>query len=126
MYQQFTRQAQSPAQVDWLLTRSPSRQNDSMLDGLTVTWASRLGTKKIPLELLRSYPRLANRIALCWKDPVLVARLLDSLLQDRRGGRRGFPAVIKAELLKLRSEFRIPESEAVKNDPWKLLATSDR
>lgn len=52
--------------------------------------------------LAKRFPHVVNRLAACWTAPFDVIDLLDELLLDRRGGRRGFPADALAELLALR------------------------
>jgi hypothetical protein len=46
---------------------------------------------------------VANRLALCWGDPVLTERLFRDLLNPRRGMhlRKGFPPLVQRELLTL-------------------------
>jgi len=51
--------------------------------------------------LCRHYPRLANRIAARWDDTRAVGHLLTELTIDRRGGRRGFPPPVAADILRL-------------------------
>jgi hypothetical protein len=41
---------------------------------------------------------VANAIAESWEDVPLCTRVLDHMLNDYRGGRRGFPATVQAEL----------------------------
>ena len=68
-----------------------------------------------PERLCARYPRVANRLALCWAELDLTERLFDDLLNDRRGGRRGFPAPVLVELRALREVHvarRPPEPEA--------------
>ena len=48
------------------------------------------------------FPHVVNRLSECWSAPARVVDVLDELLVDRRGGRRGFPADALAELLTLR------------------------
>ena len=48
------------------------------------------------------YPRLANRLALCWDDAALAARVLDNLVVDKRRNRAGFPPEVSQELIHLR------------------------
>ena len=111
--------------TDWSSERSPPRSVDVQLGALAIAWAGRLSREIHPTELIELYPRVANRLALCWNDPVLAGRLLDSLIKDRRGGRKGFPAPVQQELVRLRRLF--PDEKSV--DPaghWGLLATSDR
>jgi len=52
---------------------------------------------------LRVYPRIANRLALACNDPQAIRDVLNDVLIDRRGGRRGFPPSVLSELLKFRS-----------------------
>lgn len=54
-----------------------------------------------PVELCLQYPRIANRLALAWLDTVLAKRVLEDVLADRRGGRRGFPEEVADELSRL-------------------------
>jgi hypothetical protein len=92
------------AVADPVALRDPSRQ-DPTLKPHTVAWAERLPAALRPNELMRRYPRVANRLALCWNDPVLTNRLLEDLLVDRRGGRQGFPAPIRSELIRIRVDY---------------------
>ena len=54
-----------------------------------------------PLELCNVYPRIANRIARSWDDPASAETVLDDLIVDHRGGRKGFPSQIATELVRL-------------------------
>lgn len=67
----------------------------------TVRWAAMLPSEVRPLALLRRYPRIANLLARQWKDSLECQRYFDDLLIDRRGGRRGFPIEVLADLLAL-------------------------
>jgi hypothetical protein len=64
-------------------------------------WAESLPGRLQPVALCRDYPRVANRIALCWDDPVLADSVFTDLLVDSRGGRKGFPNAVMADLLRL-------------------------
>jgi hypothetical protein len=69
----------------------------------------------------------SNRIALCWDDPELTARLFNELLLDKRGKRRGFAPAVAEDLLRLRvhhGRMFALESSAV----WQMqtVAVSDR
>lgn len=87
------------------LLRSAPNPRDNTLSMLAEEWRDR--SPRLPVQALcELYPRIANRIALCWPDQVLTERLLDQLLTDRRGGRKGFPALVYAELVALASEVR--------------------
>jgi hypothetical protein len=85
---------------DW--QRRAPRECDQALTGTTRHWLRRLPAGRRPWRLCEHFPRVANRIAWCWPDAALAAQVLDDLLVDRRGGRRGFPAPVARELQRLR------------------------
>jgi len=58
-----------------------------------------------PRQLALRYARLANRICEAWKEPHKCEKLLDELMMDRRGGRKGFPLQVANELATLRDHF---------------------
>jgi hypothetical protein len=68
----------------------------------TVKWFKSLPPEIQPSALMRDFPRIANQIARAWNDAPALEACLDSLLVDRRGGRRGFPGDVHHELLSLR------------------------
>ena len=69
---------------------------------MTYRWAESLPGSSRPSQLMQMFPRLANRIASTWDDQSETLDVLDDLIIDRRGGRRGFPPFVLAELLWLR------------------------
>lgn len=95
-----------PARKSPLLTpeasRAPHAERDKTLSRLVPRWRESLPPESTPDYLCVHFPRIANRLALCWADPALALHLLDELLRDRRGGRRGFPAEALDELKSLR------------------------
>jgi hypothetical protein len=86
--------------VDWTKVRK-ARPLDQLLPA-TERWADSLPRDVRPNQLLRIYPRIANRIAFAWPDPKALQEVLDDVLIDRRGGRKGFPPFVLSELLRLR------------------------
>ncbi len=86
----------------WLRARRPERECDRALTGTARQWLRRLPPRRRPLRLCMAYPRVANRMAWCWSDLDLSRQVLEDLLQDRRGGRRGFAPAIVRELQRLR------------------------
>lgn len=78
----------------------------------TWRWIADLPPDIRPLSLLEEFPRIANILARTWSDVPGFAAYMDSLLHDRRGGRRGFPGAVHNELLTLRDFFegRYPSS----------------
>ena len=82
--------------------RDPMDAQAPALSSVADAWAMALPPALRPVQLCSRYPRVANRLALCWPDLGLTMKLFDDLFIDRRGGRRGFPPDVKAELTKLR------------------------
>ena len=77
----------------------------------TKTWFEALPPEVRPCALMRQFPRIANLIAAAWEDLVLFEVCMDSLLTDKRGGRKGFPSDVIAELSALdqhRHTFKEP------------------
>jgi hypothetical protein len=120
-----------PSEDDPVRSREPDSQRDLMLSEHTVAWAGNLPPGLRPDELLQRYPRVANRLALCWSDVTLTSHLFNGLLVDTRGGRKGFPAPVLAELIRLRQHRNAARIAAALNEPvepWALhsLTPSDR
>ncbi len=90
----------------WELKRDPPKLRDHVLSALATAWLANLADGLKPKLLCERFPRVANRLALSWQDPSLANLVLDELLTDRRGGRRGFPPAVAAELSRLRAELR--------------------
>jgi len=44
------------------------------------------------------FPHVLNRLGAAWGDPATVSEVMQDLLLDRRGGRRGFPPAALEEL----------------------------
>ncbi len=91
--------SQQTQRVDYRAQRK-TRPLDELLPA-TLRWADSLSDSAKPYQLMKTYPRVANRVANAWRDGRALS-VLDELLVDRRGGRRGFPAFVLAELLALR------------------------
>jgi hypothetical protein len=85
----------------WLRLRRQPRTEADTLCGSTRQWLRQLPPRRRPLRLCEMHPRVANRIAWCWSDAALTDQVLQDLVQDRRGGRRGFPPVVVRELQRL-------------------------
>ena len=91
--------------VDPTTLRRLERPQDRELMEHAVLWSNDFPGELRPNLLLASYPRVANRLALCWPDKRLTHHLFDDLLVDNRGGRRGFPPPVRVELLQLYRAF---------------------
>lgn len=92
-----------PTDADWEKARSPQREQDQVLSDQVLGWLQLLPQPVRPSELCARYPRVANRIALCWSDPLLTEQVFDALLLSQRGKRKGFPPRVAAEMLRLRA-----------------------
>ena len=103
--------------LEWAPQRRPARASDEALTGTTRRWLRELPSRRRPLRLCQLYPRVANRIAWCWREPELTEQVLEDLLQDRRGGRRGFPAPVVRELQRL-AEFNARQRVDPQGDGW--------
>lgn len=91
-----------PEHLQWQRMRRPPRPCDDAITGTTRHWLRKLPPRRRPLRLCEAFPRVANRLAWCWSDPSLSESALLDLLEDRRGGRTGFPPAIVRELQRLR------------------------
>jgi len=92
----------TPDDARWTSQRRLPRHSDESLTGTTRVWLRRLPASRRPLKLCARYPRVANRIAWCWHDPLQAGQVLEELLVDQRGNRRGFPRPVELELRRLR------------------------
>lgn len=118
----FKGEFNSPVDVArWVMVRRPERACDSALTGTTRRWLRKLPARRRPLRLCAAFPRVANRIAWCWHDSVLSQQLLDDLLTDRRGGRRGFCAAIHREMQRLREFNAAQRVESQPEGLWHIL-----
>ena len=115
-------------ELDWVRVRAPQRSTDSILSVIARDWLETLPGPIRPAELCSAYPRVANRLALCWNDPALTDRLLDDLLIGRRGKRKGFPRPVAEELLRLRRFHDHCRGVDAQETVWeyRTLAVSDR
>jgi hypothetical protein len=85
-------------------TDKPRAAGNQELLGLHAVRLLQTLPSEIRLVALRGeYPRILNHIAALWDEPKALARYLDSLMIDSRGGRGGFPFQVIAELAELRN-----------------------
>lgn len=85
----------------WLKHRRPPCPSDRMLDSVALAWLLALPAPLQPTICGERYPRVLNSLAAVWADPQRRHDLLDALIHDRRGGRRGFPPEVAEELRRL-------------------------
>jgi hypothetical protein len=82
----------------WEQRRRGMLPSDRALTGMAMDWVVSLPPTIRPHTTCEQFPRVANAIAESWADAPLCTRVLDHMLHDYRGGRRGFPATVQAEL----------------------------
>jgi hypothetical protein len=75
------------------------------LSDATHAWLAELPEAVRPKQLALRYARLANRLCEVWGTRAKCERLLDDLMIDRRGGRKGFPLPVANELATLRDHY---------------------
>lgn len=92
-----------PGSGEWQ-RRSPSLDQQALADS-TFGWLAEFEKGARPEVLARKYPRIANKLAELWKRPTQCERYLDDLLLDNRGGRKGFPPDVAAEITALKMYF---------------------
>lgn len=87
----------------WDLQRRAERVEDRVLLTDTRDLLAHLPKGVRPTQLARQYPRVLNEVRLYWADTERLKDYLDELLNDRRGGRQGFPGLVQEELRALRT-----------------------
>ncbi len=85
--------------ADWSSARKAAPA-DYLLP-LSEKWFDALPPDRAPCALATVYPRIVNLIAAQWNDHRGCPLLFEDLLGDRRGGRAGFPAPVRRDLLRL-------------------------
>jgi hypothetical protein len=102
---------------DW--TRRRSSEPASGLLRPTAAWASALPAEVQPTALMARFPRVANLVAVLWKDPDSLRRYVDDLLVDKRGNRQGFPLDVLREIFELRSYYDELHPPTLR--PWEVM-----
>jgi hypothetical protein len=82
----------------------------------TTKWLETLPANVRPHALVRQFPRIANLIAAAWRDPKSFYGYMESLLHDKRGGRKGFPPEILHELVALQQFYEMRNKDD--NSVW--------
>ena len=82
----------------WEQKRRHALPSDRALTGTAMDWVVALPVPIRPHTTCEQFPRVVNAIAESWDDVPLCTRVLEHMINDYRGGRRGFPATVQAEL----------------------------
>jgi hypothetical protein len=107
--------------LEWAPQRRAPRASDEALTGTARRWLRALPSRRRPLRLCQLYPRVANRLAWCWRDAEFSTRVLEELLEDRRGGRQVFPVPVVRELQRLAQFNRQQRHEQMEEGMWRRL-----
>ena len=83
---------------DWESQRRKPVPTDRALTGGAMDWVIGLPQALRPKTTCEQFPRVVNLLAESWGDPRYSVQVLDHMINDYRGGRRGFPASVLAEL----------------------------
>ncbi len=81
--------------------RAPARDKDRVLLSKTHLWLRQIPSSLLPKHMCRHHPHVVNRFADCWGDKDKFEVLIDDLLIDRRGTRKGFSARVRGEIEQL-------------------------
>jgi hypothetical protein len=82
----------------WLKVRRPPLPSDRALTGRSMKFLSELADEVRPQATMQRYPRVINALVDVWNDAQARDEAFESLLNDRRKGRRGFPIDVEREL----------------------------
>jgi hypothetical protein len=89
--------------IDWAAQRRKPVVTDRALTSAALVWLAALPPLFRPHQTSQLYPRVINELVARWESrQEAFGSYLDELLQDRRGGRKGFPADVRSELELLR------------------------
>lgn len=86
----------------------PSRaraEPPAKIDAATIELLEHLPPALRLVGLRGLFPRVLNRIARAWSDPLAFSALMDSLMIDERGNREGFPFEVVKEITELRRYY---------------------
>jgi len=82
--------------------QAPARATS--LNRRAVDWLAELPANVRPRELAMRFPHVVNNLAAVWHEREKCCEYFDSLMRDRRGGRRGFPPRVAFELTVLKRQ----------------------
>jgi hypothetical protein len=90
----------------WEQQRRKPTPTDRALTGAAMDWVIALPPPLRPHATCEHFPRVVNAIADAWADTAFSLQVLDHMINDYRGGRRGFPPAVQHELIALLAHQR--------------------
>jgi hypothetical protein len=91
--------------ADWHSVRRLLDAGESVLHERTFKWLATLPADVRPMATGRRYPRIVNRSGDLWAHCEYTRLYFQSLLIDRRKGRKGFPPEVRKELEALQQYY---------------------
>jgi hypothetical protein len=95
----------APASSGWEGLRAALKRKDVELRTRTIKWLATLPAGVRPMRTARAYPRIVNKIGDLWGHCEYSRLHFQSLLIDRRPGRKGFPEDVREELVALQDYY---------------------
>lgn len=105
--------------LDPALSRSASTPEDRELSSDARAWMNALPEQLRPETVAREFPRIVNRLAALWHQPLRCEAFFQPLIFVDRNGRQGFPEAVAGELHQLFDYFQnvlYPKAESAWND----------
>jgi len=90
----------------WEQRRRKPMPTDRALTGQAMDWVIGLPPTLRPHATCEQFPRVVNTIAASWADTAHSLHVLDHMVNDHRGVRRGFPDTVASELAALYAHQR--------------------
>ena len=90
----------------WEQQRRKPVASDRALTGLAMDWVIKLPPALRPHATCEHFPRVVNAVAQAFADQAYGLQVLNHMISDYRGGRRGFPDDVQGELAALEAHFR--------------------
>jgi hypothetical protein len=82
----------------WQGQRRQPLPSDRALTGEAMDWVVQLPPALRPHTTCEQFPRVINAVAASWSDLAFSRQVIDHMINDYRGGRRGFPPAVQTEL----------------------------
>ena len=101
----ISRVAQSTKETRKSVPASMRADHAPKIDDAAIELLEKLPSALRLVGLRGQFPRVLNRIAQVWADPLKFGAMLDSLLIDERGSREGFPFEVVKEITELRRYY---------------------
>ena len=90
---------------EWEAARRAVDPQEVLLHDRTFKWMATMPVNMRPMSTARQFPRVVNRIGDLWGHCEYTRLYFQSLLIDRRKGRKGFPAEVTQELVALQQYY---------------------